>query len=454
MTLDLLLTNGELVFPDQGVMPGAVGVKDGKIAAILAPGVTLPAKETIDCQGRWIMPGVIDPHVHYGFGSPDTDFATETRNAALGGVTSVLSFYRTQDFRTAFDEMRDKAAAQACIDFGFHFGITSDLHVETLDEASRRFGVSSYKLYLMYKGQAGLAMGFTDIDDGLLYTSLRETAKIPGGVLGVHCENVEVIPAFRDPLRRAGADSLQAWDQQSPAFLEAENVHRVCYFAAKTNCPVNIVHLSSREALDEVRRHRNTRGTAPIYVETCPHYLFVTNDAPAGPLLKVNPPVRYADDVEAMWEGVIDGSITTVGTDHVPRKRSTKMKDIWSASAGFPGTATMLPILIHEGYHKRGVAIERIAAVASANSAKMYAMPSKGALSVGKDADLIVVDPDLERTVDAATLESFSDYSPFEGMTLKGWPTLTILRGMKVAENGAITNEARAKPQGRYISRL
>jgi dihydropyrimidinase len=453
MKLDLLLRDGLLVLPELGTLRGSVGVHDGRIAALLAPGAELPAAEVVDCGGRWIMPGVIDPHVHFGFGSPDTDFVTESRSAVLGGVTSALSFYRTADFRTAFDAYRDRAAAQSCIDFGLHFGITSHLHVETLAECSRRFGVTSYKLYLMYKGAAGLAQGFTEIDDALLYAAAKATAAIDGAVLGIHCENVEVIPYLREPLRAAGRDDLHAWNEQSPDFLEAENVHRACYFAGKVGCPINIVHLSSREALDEVRRHRRN-GAAPIYVETCPHYLLLDDASPAGVLAKVNPPVRGRADVDAMWEGIADGSIDTVGTDHVPRKRNTKEgKGIWASSNGFPGVATMLPILLHEGYHRRGIEPARIAAVLARNAARIYRMPNKGALAVGYDADIAVVDPDLERVVDPAVLESFADYSPYEGMTLKGWPVATFVRGRQVMADGAVVPAVRERPEGRYIFR-
>jgi dihydropyrimidinase len=448
--LDLMLADGLIVDPDVAPRRGSVGVHDGRIAAILEAGETLPATETIDCAGRWIMPGVIDPHVHFGFGSPETDFATESRSAALGGVTTVLSFYRTADFRPAFDGYRERAQAQSLIDFGLHFGITSHLHVETLAECSRRFGVSSYKLYLMYKGAAGLAQGFTEIDDGLLYAAARATAAIDGAVLGVHCENVEVIPVLREPLREAGRDDLAAWNEQSPDFLEAENVHRACYFGGKVGCPINIVHLSSREALDEARRHRR-RGQAPVYVETCPHYLSLTDDAPAGVLAKVNPPVRGRGDVDALWEGVADGSVTTVGTDHVPRKRATKAgTGIWASSNGFPGVATMLPVLLHEGYHKRGIAPGRLAAVLSGNAARMYRLPAKGALAVGNDADIALVDPALERVVEPRRLESYADYSPYEGMALKGWPVLTIARGRVVVRDGVIADGAL---RGRYLAR-
>ena len=170
-------------------------------------------------------------------------------------------------------------------------------------------------------------------------------------------------------------------------------MHRACYFAGKAGCPINIVHLSSREALDEVRRHRRTQRRADLRGDV-PALSLLDDETPAGVLAKVNPPIRGRADVDAMWEGIADGSIDTVGTDHVPRKRSTKAgKGIWASSNGFPGVATMLPIMVHEGHHRRGIAPERIAAVLSRNAARIYRMASKGALAVGYDADIAIVDP-------------------------------------------------------------
>ncbi|WP_338628735.1 dihydroorotase [Yersinia intermedia] len=452
MILDTLLINARLMLPQQGLTYGTLGIREGKIAVIAQSETQLSARETIDCQGLWVLPGVIDPHVHFGFGSPETDFLTESRSAALGGTTSVLSFHRSADIRSSFDAVRALMESQSCIDVGFHFGITSHLHVETLQTISHQFGVSSYKLYMMYRGAAGLAQGFTDIDDGLLYAALLATKKIPGAILGVHCENTEVIPVLREPLRAAGRDDLQAWNEQSPDFLEAENVHRVCYFAAKTGTPVNIVHLSSREALNEVRRHRQLSNT-PIYVESCPHYLFLNDRSAAGSYAKVNPPIRSQEDVEALWQGVSDGSITTLGSDHVPRKRVTKDKDIWSASNGFPGTGMILPLMLHEGFHRRGVSLQRIVELTASNPAHIYRMPTKGSLTLGKDADLVIVDPDLEKIVEPAALGSYADYSPYEGMKIRGWPIRTLVRGRTVMLNGAICEQASHLSAGQYIHR-
>lgn len=458
MKLDLILKNAQLALPGGGLVPGAVGVAGGRIAVVAETAENLDASEVIDCNGLWLLPGVVDPHVHFDFGDPETDFLTESRSAALGGTTSVISFHRSKNLDDSFPGVRARAETQSCIDFGLHFGLTSQFHVESLYETAHRFGVSSFKLYMMYKGAAGLAKGFTEIDDALLYSALKATAAIPGAVMGVHCENVEVIPVLRSPLKLAGRNDLRAWNEQSPGFLEAENVFRVCYFAAQTGTPVNIVHMSSRDSMEIARDQREMRRrrhyTSPVYVETCPHYLVMDDEWSAGILAKVNPPVRTRADIEALWEGVFDGSVTTIGSDHVARKRETKEKDIWGASAGFPGSGLLLPLLLHEGFHRRGLPLKRIVELTSSNAARIYNMPMKGEIAVGKDADLLVVDPDHERTVDYAVSESYSDYSPYQGMTLKGWPVRTLVRGRTVMRDGHITDAARVSPWGRYISRM
>lgn len=450
--LDVVLAGGELVIPETGVVRGSVGIKDGRIATVADPDETLAARKTVDCRGKWVMPGLIDPHTHIGFGDKEHDFETEARSAALGGVTALFTFHRSADLRESSAPWIAHGEKLSCIDFGLHFGLTSALHIDTLVETAKRFGVSSFKVYLMYKGAAGAAKGFTEIDDGLLFRTMLEARKVPGGVVGVHCENVEVIPVFRAPLKAAGRTDLAAWDEQSPDFLEAENVSRVIYFAAKADCPVNIVHLSSAEGLGIIRRHRAVYRN-PVHVETCSHYLTMTRDDPSGFLAKVNPPLRSRKDCDALWEGILDGSIETVGSDHVPRKVATKAPDLWGASAGFPGLATLLPLMIEEGHYARGVPLTRIAAVTSLNVARLYNVPSKGSIAVGKDADLVVVDPHETRKVDHAALASYSDYTPLQGRALRGWPVHTFARGRHVVDGGRLTETALTAPAGHYLRR-
>jgi dihydroorotase (multifunctional complex type) len=452
MKFDLLLQTGEIVFPGQGIRTGSIGIHDGRIAAILQPGEAAAAERVIDCKDRWVLPGLIDPHTHIGFGSNETDFQTESLSAAVGGVTGLLTFHRSNDPAQSTGPWRARGEAQSAIDFGFHFGITSRHHVDTLQENAGRFGVTSIKVYLMYKGANGAAKGFTEIDDALLYRALLVGAKLRAGVVGVHCENVEVIPVFREPIKAAGRNDLGAWDDQSPGFLEAENVFRVCYFGGKAGCPVNIVHMSSAESLDIVRMLRR-RDRAPIHVETCAHYLSLTRDSPVGVLGKVNPPLRTQSDVDCLWEGVRSGEISTIGSDHVPRKVSTKGNDLWTASAGFPGIATLLPVLIEEGWHKRRIPIETLAAATSSNVARLYSLPNKGQIAPGYDADFAVVDPDRAVTVDPSALESYSDYSPYAGMRFRGGAVATVLRGRVLAQDGRVAPGVRGNPQGQYLFR-
>lgn len=447
--VDLMLANGLIVYPGRGVEPGSVGIVDGKIAVILREGEVADAKEVIDCRDRWIMPGAIDPHTHFGFGIPEEDFLTETRSAAIGGTTTAISFYRTKDFLADFPKELERSRRQSFVDYSYHFGLTEHAQLQMLVPSVQRFGISSYKLYLMYKGAFGLSKGFTEIDDGLLFAAMEQVARMPGAVLSVHCENTEIIPYLRQRAVDEGIEGLAGWDAQSPDFLEAENVHRVCYFGRITNCPINIVHLSSAEALGEVRRHLAKAGT-PIHVETCPHYLRLTRDSDCGDLGKINPPLRSDRDRDALWQGILDGIVDTVGSDHVARKRETKEGGIWKASAGFPGTGTILPVLIDEGYHRRGVPIETIASVTSANVARLYNLHRKGDVRVGFDADFAIVDPQRVKRVNPATLESYSDYSPYEGMELKGWPVATVLRGQIVMHEGTLHGTA---GQGQYCPR-
>ena len=450
MSYDLILQNGEIVFPGQSIRRGHVAIKGGIIAGVLDPSERPEATRAIDCTDRWILPGVIDPHTHIGFGDKENDWGSETATAALGGATGLMSFWRSEDLGATTGPWIASGEAKAFTDFGLHFGVTSRRHVAELAALSYRFGVTSIKVYLMYKGAAGAAKGFGEVDDALLFSALQAGAQIKGGVVGVHCENTEVIPLFREPLKDAGRDDLPAWDEQSPGFLETENVFRVAFFGEKAGCDVNIVHMSALESLDLVRRLRH-KDRPKINVETCIHYLSLNRDAPIGAIGKVNPPLRPQADVDGLWEGVRAGDIQTIGSDHVPRKVATKGPDIWSASAGFPGIAQILPVLIEEGFYRRQIPIEHLIATTSCNVADLYSLHNKGRIAPGYDADLAIVDPAGETTIDPAAYPSFSDYSPYAGTTYRGAITHTILRGAVVVEDGKLAPNPTTP--GRYLHR-
>lgn len=452
MTYDLVLKNGEIVFPGEGVRRGSIGIRNGRIAGILEPSESVSGARVIDCTDHWIHPGAIDPHTHIGFGAKAEDWSTESRTAALQGVTGLMTFWRSDDLDQSTEAWRREGEARSVVDFGFHFGVTARRHVEQFPMLAAKYGVTSLKVYLMYKGVTGAAKGFTEVDDALLYSALQVASGVKGAVVGVHCENTEVIPVFREPIVASGRTDLAAWDDQSPGFLETENVFRVAFFGEKAGCAVNIVHMSAVESLDLVRRMRHP-NRPPMHVETCIHYLSLNRESPIGDLGKVNPPLRSQADVDGLWEGVRDGAIQTIGSDHVARKRATKGPDLWRASAGFPGIAQIWPVLVSEGHFKRGIPIETLAAAVSRNVATLYSLPRKGRIEPGFDADFAIVDPDGETVVSHADYPSHSDYSPYEGMRFRGAVTHTILRGTVTSQNGSLAPELANAPCGQYLFR-
>jgi dihydropyrimidinase len=187
-----------------------------------------------------------------------------------------------------------------------------------------------------------------------------------------------------------------------------------------------------------------------VRVETCPHYLTHDENSDLGGLGKANPPFRSPDDVQAMWEGLADGSIDVVASDHVPRKRAAKEKGLWQAAQGFPGTGTILQVLLSEGYHKRRLPLARVCELVCAAPARIFNLPSKGRIAAGADADLTLVDLDMERVVKAEELGSYADYSLYDGWKLKGWPVRTIVRGVTVMDAGKVVGPA---GHGRYLRR-
>jgi dihydropyrimidinase len=450
MTYDLVVRNGRAVLPGTGLSAADIAVSNGRIAAVTAPGEAGPAERELDAAGLVVLPGLVDPHVHFGLGHPD-DWSTESRAAAQGGVTTVLNYIQSASpYTEAEPAERARAAATSVIDWATHPIMMSEEHLAELPTLVRDHDVHSFKYFANFKGNEGAYMGVEGTDTGFFFALCRAVAEFPDSLLAVHPENIETIWRLLPEVRESGADGLAAWNRARPDFVEAHDIFTALLFAHRTGCRIYIPHLTCREGLDLYRRHAADGWRA--YVETCPHYLMHTYDSSIGLLGKVNPPLRSQDDIEALWAGLADGTINTVGSDHNSRPRAKKEGTIWTASAGFPGVDTLLPVMLSEGHHKRGLSLERVVELTATNPARIFGLhPKKGSIAPGADADLVLVDLDREETVTASRSESRSDFSIFEGQALRGWPVTTILRGTVIAQEGEVLAEAGS---GRHVPRV
>ncbi len=451
MPFDTLIRGGDVVLPyGGGVRSIDLAISDGHIAAHLEPGTDAEAGETIDATGRVIFPGIIDPHVHLNLGEPETAFEIETRAAALHGITTLIHFLMSNDpYEANYRQYRELGDAQSVIDYAFHAIISTPEQLAEIDKYIDEFGIGSFKFFMSFRGEEGAYIGLPPIDDGLMYEIFEKLGQRPGSVLCVHSENIEVVWRIRKRLEESGRDDLKAWHESRPPFTEAEAAVRAMLFGRETASPPYIVHTTSAETLEAARAFRRDGGSA--YVETCPHYLSHTYESPVGTFGKQNPPLRSPEDQAALWEAIADGTVDTIGSDHAARLGDRKQGTIWSASPGQPNMPMLLPVMLHDGVRERGLSLERVAEVTSANVARIFGMwPQKGSLQIGADADLVIVDMDETRTVTAASLQGRADYSIYEGMSYTGWPVRTLVRGKTVTENGKVVASG---GDGRYIYR-
>jgi dihydropyrimidinase/allantoinase len=473
---DSVVLGGSLVLPGAGVTRADVGIRDGVIAAISQGLTARDGNEVVDARDRVVLPGGVDAHYHLGiYRSFAEDTRSETRSSLVGGATTVLSYFRTGQhylertgpYRELLPEVIDAVSPHAHTDFGFHVAPMDQRHIEEIPWLVHEAGVASFKYFMFYKG-LNLHANSTDTasftmsdnyDFGHLLAIMEEIARVdaesPGRIsLSLHCENAELIKHFIAKLEGREVPPLQAYHEARPPLSERISIHEAGVLASATRVRLNLLHLSSTEALRAAAEIRHLYPELDIRQETTLHHLCLNYpelDARPDRLGgKVNPPIRTTADNDALWSAVAGGQITWVASDHACCLEEHKGEDIWKAYAGFGGTALLYPVLISEGYHRRGLSLERVAELASTAPARSYgAAPRKGSISVGADADLVLVDLEREQVVTPDLLLSDQEYTPFAGMAVKGWPTATILRGRLVYRDGEVVGE----PTGRFLAR-
>jgi dihydropyrimidinase len=454
---DLLVRDAHLVRPGSDISVGSLAVENGRIAAV-GDDVRGEASRTIDASGLHLFPGVIDPHTHPGLVAPlERRLPLESRGAAAGGVTTLISYLRRpEDYRQAVPARRASAEEHLLQDFAFHVTLLNERHLDDIEMCVRDFGVTSFKIYMNSRmplsermrmdalpGQQANDIAAVDYDDGFLLRAFRRLAEHRGVRLNVHCENSDIAIAEMARVIGEGHEGLPAWNEGRPAIGEAVAIHVAAAMSREFGVPLYIPHVGSRSGLKAVREIKQL-GT-PVAVETCPHYLVLTDEA--SPAAKVAPPIRGQEDQKAAIEAVGSGLVDTLGSDEIPYTLEEKgMSTFWTQNTAFSGCGLLLPVAITSG-----LPLEAVARATSENPARAFGLfPRKGSLEPGSDADFALVDVDGEREVRPAELVSSSDFSVYDGMVLRGWPAVTVSRGDVIFDRGTYPA---AHGRGRYLFR-
>lgn len=455
--MGLLIRNGTVVNADKTF---AADVRiDGQIIREAGPGLAAAANDTvIDASGMLLIPGGIDAHTHldmpFGGTTSSDDFETGTRAAAFGGTTTLVDFAiqaRGTKMRDALDQWWKKADGKACIDYGLHM-IVTDLGgagLEDMDDMVRE-GVASFKLFMAYPN-------VLMVDDATIFKALQRTSK-NGALICMHAENGSVIDVIVAQALAEGKTAPIYHALTRPAKAEAEAVNRAIALAEIAGVPIYIVHLSSEEALNQVREARD-RGL-PAFAETCPQYLLLTMEELERPNFEgakyvFTPPLREKKDPPKLWEGLKHDHLQVVSTDHCPfcfeDQKVLGKNDFTKIPNGGPGVENRLQLIYHYGVNQGKLSLNRFVELTSTAPARIFGMyPKKGVIAPGSDADIVIWDPNVEYTISAKTHHMRVDYSMFEGYTVKGNARKVIARGEVIVDG----NRFLGKPgRGAFLKR-
>ena len=449
-----MIAGGTVVTP-AGVAQADVAVRGGRIAAV-GSAIDRAGAELIDATGLLILPGVIDVHTHLRLPVPEQPdrFARDTAAAARGGTTTVLTFNNpgtgisepgSRSLLRGMGEFRERTSGESAIDYGL-CAVLSGQQEDPVGElpALIEAGVPTFKAFMVYDFR---------LPDADLERAMR-VAAAHGGMLQVHCEEPEIIEPLIAAALSRGEVGPRGHATSRPSRAEGAATRKAIEMARRAEAPLYIVHLSCEEALEAVADAK-ARGE-PVYAETCPHYLALTDalydDLDDAEVMKrvISPPLRSPGDVEALWAGLRDGILDVVGSDHVPDRVDTEKRvpapPFPEISNGGPGIETLLALVYSEGVAKGRIDLARLVEVLATTPARLFGLPAKGAIDVGRDADLVMLDPRVRRTLRQEDLHHTSDYTPFEGMELTGEVRDVLLRGRSVRPGGGRYLERAARP--------
>lgn len=452
---DLLIRNGNIV-TDQGICKGDIGIVNGKIleiATVISENVL--AKEEIDASGFHILPGLIDVHVHLNEpGRTEWEgFATGSRSLAAGGVTTFFDMPLNSDpptvCREAFTEKQRLAAEKSIIDYGILGGFVPD-KLENL-KGLAECGAIAFKAFMSHSG----IQEFLYVDDDSLFVGMKRIAELDS-VAMLHAESQIITNHLGNEAIKTGRLSAQDYEASRPVISEIEAVERAMAMAEVTKCKVHIVHASSSEVVHRVQQAK-ARGVNAT-VETCPHYLSLTVEdvENLGAIAKCSPPVHYKEDVEALWQSVLNNEVDMIASDHSPSspelKEFTLGKNIFNTWGGISSAQTTLNILLEEGYWRRGLSLEAIVRLTATNPAKRFGLyPTKGSITVDSDADFAIVDLNESFILKKEDLFYRHPISPFIGKNFRGKIRYTIVRGHKVFSEDKITD---GKNHGQMVKKV
>ena len=446
--VDTIIRGGQIVTSSQ-VYESSIAISGEKIAAIGPEHLLPPADKYIDAAGKFVLPGLIDSHVHL---DGHDNYELGALAAARAGLTTLIPFgsYNLDGDETlpeAINRSKEEFASNALVDFAFHFMLQNRPDILQGLPQALEMGVNSYKMFMTYKKRP-----WRMCDDDYICNAMDIVAS-GGGVMQLHCESGNIIEYLENKLIADGHSHPTDFPRACPDWAEEEAINRAVNMSSATHCPTYVVHLSTHLGMERIKQAQSLGQR--VWTETCPQYLPLSDAemAKVGPLAKIGPPLRAEDgpDREAMWRGLEQGHTSIVSSDHSPHPQELKQVG-WdnifvtpegaSVPFGSPGLETRVSLTYSEGVVKRGLPIWWLARVMSENPARIFGLyPRKGVIQVGSDADLLIMDPQTDRVITAKGHQSNAGYTLFEGWEVKGTPWMTLLRGQVLLNQGNLEQQ-------------